>query len=283
MSYKLIATALVTSFLVFSTTAFAQDSSFIGLKHNRINGTIDPDDASESASDLTLETALMFNSAPNYRFVVEGHYTKYLPEPLFDDDMESEAEISAHYLRDTASGNMTYGAFVSIGASVPDAADDIHYAALGGQAVYDLNDAFTLYGQLGAVRTVKNESGSGAYNGPVLRIGAYYEGFQNTSLYLDIEAGSANGYEDADEDGEFYKLSLGGETALNDGPLALTYEASSLTLEALNDFNRLETVNVSLGVRYYFGGGNERKMRDAGYIGTPDLIGSANTYVDALN
>lgn len=147
-----------------------------------------------------------------------------------------------------------------------------------------MNSNITVYGQLGVVDTLISQdslSSGGYYQGSVARIGGAYTGFDNTTLYMDLEYGEANDYEDEDEDGVFSQIAIGGETSFNGGPWAITYEASFESYDALDDDNKVGISALSFGMRYYFGGNNAGSALDAGFIGTPDIMSRASLFTSA--
>ena len=152
---------------------------------------------------------------------------------------------------------------------------------MGLEAIYPVNDRFTVYAQIAKVDapSYDTQDSAGYVDGSVARIGAYYAGFDRTTLYLDYEVGRSDVYEDSNEPGEFSLVTIGGETAIGAGNWAVTYAANFGSFDAVGDTDLVEETSYGIGVRYYFGGATAAATLDAGMIGTPQIPLRASTYV----
>jgi len=290
-------TALATTALVATVnTAQAQNLSYIGVIGQSTSGTNRPNKDDGDGAAFGFEAGLVYDINSVSRIVAEGRYLNWNsddddgPGNLFDDEPGKEVSVAIHYLRD-AGTNLTYGGFLMLGSSVSDE-DDVsddtyeHYA-IGIEGTYKINDMFTTYGQLGVANTIDDDSAddsSGYLGGEFVRLGAVYTRFENTNLFLDLQIGRSDEYEDDDEPGKFQRIALGGETSFGAARnWAVTYEISQAEYDAVGDPNVIDVTTVGLGMRYYFGGSQSRDFMEAGAIGTPDIISRANLYTVNLN
>ena len=287
-------TVLATTALVATVnTAQAQNLSYIGVIGQLAGGTNDPDNDNAFALASGFEAGFVYDINSVSRIVAEGRYLNWNSddddgeENFFDSEPGKEVSVAIHYLRD-AGTNLTYGGFLMLGSSVADEDDPVdetyeHYA-IGIEGTYKINDMFTTYGQLGVANTIDDDSvddSSGYMDGEFVRLGAVYTRFENTNLFLDLQIGRSDEYEDDNEPGEFRRIALGGETSFEAGSdWAVTYEISQAKYDALNDPDVVNVTTVGLGMRYYFGGSQSRDFMEAGAIGTPDIISRANLYTD---
>lgn len=287
----IVTTVLATTALVATvSTAQAQNLSYIGVIGQSASGSNELNGDDGDASAMGLEAGLIYNINSASRIVVEGQYLNWSDdgsEDLFDDAPGSEAQVALHYLRD--SGAFTYGGFLQLGAAeaVKGDADELykHYA-VGLTGMYQINPAFSAYGQIGIADTFDdgNLDSFGYSSGDFARLGGIYSDLANTQLFFDVQVGSSDAYEDDDEPGAFTRIALGGETRFGAGSnWAVTYEVSQAEYDALGDPDRVEVTTLGLGMRYYFGQTQSGDFTNAGAIGTPDILSRASLFTDQLD
>lgn len=293
MKYLTTTLLATTALVAFVHAAQAQNLSYVGIIGQGINGTNDPGTGEGSMTALGLEAGLVYALNGQSRIVVEGRYLDWTSEDdtgagnLLFDEPGTELEVALHYLRD--SGSLTYGGFLQVGAAESvenDPSETYKHYAVGLEGTYRINPAYTVYGQIGIADTFDDDNlDSFGYNeGNFARLGAAYTGFANTQLFLDVQAGSSENYEDAGESGAFQRIALGGETRFGSGSnWAATYEISQAKYDAETDSNIVEVTTVGLGMRYYFGQTQSGDFMDAGAIGTPDIMSRASLFTDFLD
>ncbi|WP_373636494.1 hypothetical protein [Yoonia sp. BS5-3] len=210
-------------------------------------------------------------------------------EDIFDgQEVGNDGEIAVHFLYDLSAG-ATIGAYLSGGIAQSERDEPLEeypFASFGIEGSMAFNEQWSGYAQLAAVDQSDDDLGSGGYKeGYALRLGGTYQFNESTSFYADVQYGEAKDYEDADEDGEFARLALGGETLINATDWAVTYEISreSYVPDEGADSNDTQVVTATLGARYYFGGARPSDLRDAGVIGTPDIVSRASLFTSAAD
>lgn len=279
---------LASALALTAGVASAQDLGYVGLSYEAIEGTGDaPAFSTGEASVQKVEAMFAYELANGSRVAFEGSFFQYEGEgdDYFDRNVDVGAEIAAHYLRDAMNGQLTYGAYAAYGEVDADALDSdeqYDYYSIGVQASYNVNDAFTVYGQLGFVDRASDPNDSEEYgfsNGAVVRLGGIYSGFSGTSLYGDLQVGGSESYANDDQPGEMYRVTLGGETQLGAGGWAVTYAVTKEGYRPIGDDDNMEATSFTLGARYYFGGTTGSDVRDAGFIGSPDLMQRASSLV----
>ena len=302
-----IATKFFTSTILAASVqmAQAQDLSYVGIIGQSTTGNQAGNPEGDGSafgvpdgdgSAFGVEAGVVYELNNVSRIAVEGQYLDWStddddgPGNLFDEEPGTEASIAIHYLRD-AGANLTYGGFLMIGSSVSDedyAGDNTyeHYA-VGIEVTYRINSQFLTYGQLGITDTVDSDlvdDSSGYLGGEFVRLGGAYTGFENTHLFLDVQIGRSDEYEDENEPGEFQRIALGGETRFGaDLNWGVTYEIAKAEYNAVGDSNLIDVTTIGLGMRYYFGGSSAGDMMDVGAIGTPDIISRANLWTSSLD
>ena len=289
LSVKFMSTAALA--LAVATPVAAQDLSYAGATFTQFSGTNSPGGTDQIGNGGSIEAGFAYNLNGNSRVVLEGTYTEWSTGSngdLFYADAGAATEIAAHYLRDAMSGRLTYGAFVTYGSTeaVDGAPSEIYeHFAIGLEAVYEINPMFTVYGQVASVDapSAYSTDSFGYDNGMAYRIGGYYTGLQNTTLFLDYQMGDADRFEDASEPGDFERIALGGETHFGDSSWSMTYSYSSESYLAVNDGDVADMNVFTIGFRYYFGDTQSSDLIDAGMIGTPEIIRRVSLLPDTVD
>lgn len=286
---KLMSTAAL-AFLAAAPVA-AQDLSYAGVTYTTLTGTNSPGSTNQRSTGATLDAGFAYALTGNSRIAVEGTYTEWATGDdgdLFYADAGAAKEIAIHYLRDAMSGRLTYGGFVAYGSTeaVDGSPGEVYeHLAVGLEGVYEINSNFTAYAQVASVDapSAYSTDSFGYDNGMAYRIGGYYTGLQNTTLFLDYQFGDADRFEDASEPGDFERIALGGETHFGDSSWSMTYSYSSESYLAVNDGDVADMNVFSVGFRYYFGDTQSSDLIDAGMIGTPEIIRRVSLLPDTVD
>lgn len=287
---KYIAALCLGGMIVAAAPAQAQTLAYVGITASTTNGErvdsgADPDDASAFA----IEGLYTYGLGNGINLAVEGNYTTNSGDPAFnfDNELGDNAEIAFHALY-TVSPDLTVGGFFSagFGESVEDDEDTTYpFLTFGISGRYAFNDQISAYAQLAAVNQPEfGDQDSGGYNeGYAARLGAEYAFNDMTAVYFDVQYGEATDYEDPGEDGFFDRFAIGGETTIVGTPWAVTYEVARETTDVPEDGDALELTTLTLGARYYIGGTTASDVREAGILGTPDIVARASLFTDAHN
>lgn len=286
---KYITAFCVSGMIVAAAPAQAQTLAYAGITAGAANVENPNDNDSDDMSAFGIEGLATYGLGNGVTLAIEGSYNFNSggEEINFGDEFGDDAEIAFHALY-AVNPDLTLGGFFSAGfaESVQDDEDE-HYPflALGISGRYAFNDQISAYGQLAAVDQPEfDDLNSGGYNnGYAARLGAEYAFNDQTAVYFDAQYGEAPDYEFAGEDGTFDRFALGGETTIGNTPWAVNYEVSRLTTDVPNDGDFVEETSLTLGARYYFGGTTATAVREAGILGTPDIMGRVSLFTNPHN
>lgn len=285
MKVKALTSAVAFAVLLSGGVQAAGTVGFVDLSFG-ISGADVKDRKEVHAGFASLSGAVAIPAGANGSVVLEGEYRRdnHKGSVVDGDDMEYQAQAGAHYLHDFS--GKKFGVFLAYADADHDA-DNEHYRTLFGgiEGIIGVSPTVTLYGQAGiGDRRDDDQSSEGFNDGKFARLGAAYSGFANTLLKLEGEYGATDSYEDSNEEGRFWKLSLGGETGIAAVKgLAVTYGISHGVYDAKNDNNKVEENQIHVGIRYYFGGTTSAAALKAGLIGLPSLPARSMSWVPALD
>jgi hypothetical protein len=167
---------------------------------------------------------------------------------------------------------------------------DFDYWLYGIEARHFLSDDLLVFGQLGlgdddggdglTIDGVPLNNGEGFNSGRVVRLGATWFAGDRSAFTADIEYATADPYVDGTDAGEFFGVTLGGETRISAAmPLFATYALQSNWLDATTQGSSVRETSVGIGIRYVFGAETPREAARAGRsIGTPDLPARASVW-----
>jgi hypothetical protein len=180
------------------------------------------------------------------------------------------------------------GAFLAYGDSrVQDLPGDrsFDYWLYGLEARHFVNDNLMLFGQLALGDDDDGDglfadSGEGFNSGRSLRLGGTWFSGDRSAFTLDIEYATADPYIDDTDAGEFFGVTLSGETRVAASmPLFATYSLQSNWLDATTEQVSVRETSLGIGIRYVFGADTPREAARAGRsIGTPELPGRASVW-----
>jgi hypothetical protein len=168
--------------------------------------------------------------------------------------------------------------------------ENFDYWLYGIEGRHFVNDDLMVFGQLGlgdddvgdglTSGGVLTSSGEGFNSGRVVRLGATWFAGDRSAFTADVEYATADPYIDGSDAGEFFGVTLGGETRISSGmPLFATYAIQSNWLDSTTEDGRIEETSVGIGIRYVFGAETPREAARAGRsIGTPDLPARASVW-----
>lgn len=286
MKVKVLALATSLALMTSHGVHAAGTIGFVDLTFglSKAENTSDAED--ENAGFGSVSGAVALPVGTRGTVVIEGEIKKDTHDgDLVDgNDMKTNGQLGGHYLHDFRGHK--FGAFLAY-ADANHKGDNEHYNALFGgiEGVANLSPAFTLYSQLGiGDRRDDNQSSQGFDNGKFVRIGAAYSGFAQTLLKLDTEYGETDSYEDEQESGLFWKLSLAGETLIPVVKgLTVTYGVSHGKYDAKADPDIIKETSFHVGVRYYFGGTTSVTALKSGLIGLPSIPLRSMAWVPALD
>lgn len=283
-------TALCLSgMIVAAAPAQAQTLAYAGITASATTGeNVDNGDPSDDFSSVSIEGLATYGLGNGVNLAVEGSYNSNSGGQVINDDQADfgdDAEIAFHVLY-SVRPDLTIGGFFSAGIAdaVPEDDQETYpFLTLGVSGRYAFNDQISGYAQLAAVNQPEfGDQDSGGYNdGYAARLGVEYAFNDMTTVYFDAQYGEATDYEDPGEDGVFDRFAIGGETMIGDTPWAVNYEVARETTDVQNDDDALELATLTLGARYYFGGTTASDVREAGILGTPDIIGRASLFTTA--
>lgn len=286
MKVKVLALATSLALMTSHGVHAASSIGFVDLTFGLSKAENTDDAEDESAGFGSVSGAVALPVGNRGTVVIEGEIRKDTHDGDIVDgnDMKTNGQLGTHYLHDF--GGHKFGAFLAY-ADANHKGDDEHYNALFGgiEGIANLSPAFTLYSQLGiGNRRDDDQSSQGFDNGKFVRIGAAYSGLALTVLKLDAEYGNTDSYEDDQESGLFWKVTLGGETLIPAAKgLAVTYGVSHGTFDAEADPDIVKETSFHVGVRYYFGGATSVAALKSGLIGLPAIPLRSMAWVPALD
>jgi hypothetical protein len=191
------------------------------------------------------------------------------------------------------------GGFVAYGTTRNQQADSVgfgfqnfDYWLYGIEGRHFVNDDLMVFGQLGVGDDdegdgltsggVLTSPGEGFNSGRVVRLGATWFAGDRSAFTADVEYATADPYIDNSDAGEFFGVTLSGETRVSAGmPLFATYSLQSNWLDSTTEGGRVDETSVGIGIRYVFGAETPREAARAGRsIGTPDLPARASVWTN---
>jgi len=311
-------TAVAIIGLVIGTGAtFAEGTGYVGLSFGNNEAENPEDNFSEKAVSATLDTAYAFGVGNNQTLVFEGMYrSDHYPQFVSDNNkIKDQYQIGVHYLYSFGGSNQSsgdsfgssagssggifggggggglmLGGFAAYGSAPHEdsAPNNENYkvAIAGLEAIYNVNEYFTVFGQIGRGDRVgsRNTSSRGFDGGSFARLGVVYDWMRGTRFTLEGEVGKSDRYEDNSEPGDFSTYSISGETDLpfiNDR-LSATYGMRFALFDAENDSDYLKETSLNLGVRYKFGKKSSNLAR-AGIIGLPHIPLRASVFTPTMD
>ncbi len=309
--YKNTGLSVVIGIMIGAGSARADGLGYVGLSFGTNQANNPQDNFSERAASVTLDGAYGFNIASNQKLVIEGMYrTDHYPEFVSDNNkIEDQIQIGAHYLfnfdfGDQSSGgnsssfgslggfgggNLMLGGFAGYGSAPHNDSsnsDEDYKVAFGGlEAIYNVNEYLTVFGQIGRGDQLNTSNSNGFDGGSFARLGVVYDWMRGTRITLEGEVGKSDRYEDDDEPGDFSTYSLHGETDLPfiSKRLAVTYGMRFALFDAENENDYLKETSFNLGFSYKFGMNKSNNLARAGIIGLPHIPLRASVFTPTMD
>lgn len=206
-----------------------------------------------------------------------------------DEDPDSQYTLGAHALWGLGA-DTRLGGFVAYGDTrMQDVAraDNYDYYVVGLEARHFFNDDVMGYAQigLGDKGRTGDDAEEGFSNGKVARLGATYFLGDRSAFTLDLEYATADPYIDGSDKGEFFGVTLSGETRLGtQAPVLATYHVRYDDIDGTTELDKVEELSVGLGIKIVFGADSPRAAARAGRsIGTPHLPGRASAWTEFID
>lgn len=285
MKIKTLTSAMAFAMVMSAGVQAAGTVGFVDLTFG-LSKADDPQRKEVHAGFGSLSGAVAIPAGANGTVALEGElrHDNHQGYIVDGNDMGTQGQLGAHYLHDFSGKKL--GGFLAYADADHDGGNE-HYQSylFGVEGIADVAPAVTLYGQVGYANALNDNESSGGFDKAWFgRAGVAYSGFSSTLVKFEGEYARSKDYEDNNEDGRFWKLSLGGETSISAVKnLAVTYGVSYGSYDAKGDSDKIKETSVNVGIRYYFGGTSSTAALKSGLIGLPTIPLRAMSWTPAMD